>query len=355
MSALHPSSRLSGLPGYGSGRAADGEVFRHRLGSNECAEPPAPGVLEAANTALRFANRYPDLRGETLAAALAARFDLTQEEVAVAAGSVVLLEQLIRAYCDPGDEIVTPWRSYEAYPIIARMAGATLSGVSLDAEHRMDAGAMLAAIGPRTRAVLLCNPNNPTGTALTSAALDKLIEAMPDDILVIVDEAYAEFDADASHAASARRARRGNVAVLRTFSKAWGLAGLRVGYCLADSAIIAAVHAVQPPFPLPSAAIAAAVAAVEDGGGLQARVAQTVGQRRILSDALRAIGLPVARSAANFIWLPVGDGAEALAEHLRAQSIAVRLFPGEGVRITIGTQDDTDAVIAALDSERNDT
>jgi histidinol-phosphate aminotransferase len=346
-----PSPRLDDLPGYGRGRARQTVPFRHRLGSNEAPDGPRPSVQAAVAAAFAGANRYPDLRGETLAEALARRHGLPPEAVAVGAGSIVLLDQLIRAWCDPGDEVVTPWRSYEAYPILAGLAGARMIEVPLDAAARLDPARLLASVGPRARVVLICNPNNPTGTALSEDAVDGLLAALPQDVLVILDEAYADYAGDAADVASAparRLARHANLAVLRTFSKAWGLAGMRVGYCLADPRIIAAVHAVQPPFPLPAPALAAALASLAEPEAVAARVALNAAERARLTDGVRAAGPPVADSAANFIWLPVGNDAEALTAHLAAAGIAVRCFAGEGVRITTGTPEDTDAVLGAL-------
>lgn len=345
-----PSPRLAGLPGYGRGRAGQAVPFAHRLGSNEAPDAPSAAVQAAVATAIATAHRYPDLRGEQLAEALARRHRLSGQCVAVSAGSIVMLDQLIRAYCDPGDAVVVPWRSYEAYPIIVGAAGARLVEAPLDAGHRLDAEAMAkAAVGARV--VVLCNPNNPTGTALGPDELDALIAALPAETLIILDEAYADYarDADAVAAAPARLlARHPNLAVLRTFSKAWGLAGMRVGYCLAHPRIIAAINAVAPPFPLPVPAIAAACAVLNEEHAIAARVAASNEQRRRLTEGLAAIGLPVAQSAANFIWLPVGGAAEALTRHLHAAGIALRCFAGEGVRITTGTADDTAAVLSAM-------
>ncbi|HMM63370.1 MAG TPA: aminotransferase class I/II-fold pyridoxal phosphate-dependent enzyme [Mesorhizobium sp.] len=345
-----PSRRLAHLPGYGRGRAGQSTPFAHRLGSNEAPDAPTAAVQAAVAAAVAAANRYPDLRGETLAGALAKRHGVPVESVAVSAGSVVMLDQLIRAYCDPGDAVVTPWRSYEAYPIIVGGAGARLIEVPLDAGHRLDAGATSRASGAGARVVLLCNPNNPTGTALSPSELDDLLQALPPDALVILDEAYADYAGDAATVAASparRLARHPNLVVLRTFSKAWGLAGMRVGYCLADPHIVAAVNAIAPPFPLPGPALAAALAALGEEDVVAARVACSVGQRRRMIEGLAAVGLPVTRSQANFVWLAVGDAAAALTQHLRQAGIAARCFPGEGVRITTGTAADTEAVLAA--------
>lgn len=343
-----PSRRLDGLPGYGRGRAGQGGTFRHRLGSNEAPDAAAgevrPGPMHQG------LNRYPDLRGETLCAALARHHGLGAGMVAVAAGSVVLLDQLIRAACDAGDEVVTPWRSYEAYPIIAGLSGARLVEVPLDAGQAADPARIVAAVGPRCRAVLLCNPNNPTGTCLPGEAVDRLLDDLPRDRLVILDEAYADYAGDAAEVMggpAARLARHPNLAILRTFSKAWGLAGLRVGYCLAGPQVIGAVQAFAPPFPLPEPATATALAVLDAPERVAARVARNAVERARLSGGLRSLGLPVAESRANFVWLPVGALAEPLAAHLAAASIAVRCFAGEGVRITTGTVADTDAVLAA--------
>lgn len=347
----NPSHRLDGLPGYGRGRARQTLPFHHRLGSNEAPDGPSPSVHAAVAASFASAHRYPDLRGESLAEALAQRHGLSPELVAVGAGSIVLLDQLIRAWCDPGDEVVTPWRSYEAYPILAGLAGARMVEVPLDAAARLDPARLLAAVGPRARVVLICNPNNPTGTALDAAAIDGLLAALPRDVLVILDEAYADYAGDAADVAEGpalRLARHANLAVLRTFSKAWGLAGMRVGYCLADPRIVAAVHAVQPPFPLPAPALSAALACLAEPEAVAARVALNATERKRLSDGLCKAGLPVAESAANFVWLPVGDHAEELAAHLAGASIAVRCFAGEGVRITTGSPLDTDAVLGAV-------
>lgn len=346
-----PSTRLSNLPGYGRGRAGAAQVFAHRLGSNESPDAPDPAIQSAVAEAFANANRYPDLRGETLSVALAQRHGLETDCVAVAAGSVVLLDQAVRAYCDPGDEIVTLWRSYEAYPIIAGLSGARLVEVPLNDNHQLDVEAIRNAVGPRTGAVLICNPNNPTGTALSPEALDGLLSALPAQTLVILDEAYCDYDgsAEAVMASPAPRlARHSNLLILRTFSKAWGLAGLRVGYAMGAPDIIAALHAVAPPFPLPGVALAAALATLERPEAVAARVAQNATQRARLSDGIAALGLPVAESRANFVWLPVGDMAGALNLHLTRAGIATRCFAGEGVRITTGTSGDTDAVLEAL-------
>ncbi|UVK41848.1 aminotransferase class I/II-fold pyridoxal phosphate-dependent enzyme [Mesorhizobium sp. AR07] len=346
--ALAPSRRLLGVPGYGKGRAGQAQFFRHRLGSNEAPDGPSLAVRLAAAEAFADAQHYPDLRGETLTAALAERHGVTADMIAVSAGSIVLLDQLIRAWCDPGDEVVAPWRSYEAYPIIIGVSGASLVEVPLDIDHRLCADKLVWAIGPRCRVVLICNPNNPTSTELPPEAIDELIATIPSHVLVVLDEAYADYAANAQTVAESPRGRlerHPNLVVLRTFSKAWGLAGMRVGYCVAATPIIAAIQSVAPPFPLPGPALAAALATLAEPEIVAARVARNAAERTRMSEGLAEAGLPTAKSAANFVWLPVKDRAEALTKHLSTAAIAVRCFAGEGVRITTGTEADTDALL----------
>ncbi|WP_417588120.1 histidinol-phosphate transaminase [Pararhodobacter oceanensis] len=350
-----PSARLDGLPGYGKGRAKGARVAAHRLGSNEAPDTVYPAITRAVTAALSGANRYPDLRGETLAAALAARHGLAAAQIAVSAGSIVLLDQIVRGWCDSGDEIVASWRSYEAYPIIAGLSGAELVQVPLNTDHGVDAAAFLAALTKRSRIALICNPNNPTGTALEPQALDALIAAVPAHILVVLDEAYCDFADDAETVAKSPAAllsRHPNLVILRTFSKAWGLAGLRVGYAMAAPEIIRHIHAVQPPFPLPGVALAAALAALDHEPAVTARIARNATERRRLSEGLRAKGVPVAPSQANFVWLPLGERSAALNAHLAQMDIAARCLDGEGLRITTGTAEDTDAVLDAVASWR---
>ena len=202
-----------------------------KLASNEVPYGPLPGVVEAVTEAIAGAHRYPDMGVVALRAALADRLGVDPDRIATGCGSVALAEHLVRATCLPGDEIVYSWRSFEAYPIIAATSGATSVRVPNTAEHGHDLPAMAAAITDRTRLVLVCNPNNPTGTAIRKAELDAFLDAVPADVLVVLDEAYREFVTDPDVPDGlVTYGDRPNVVVLRTLSKAWGLAGLRVGY-----------------------------------------------------------------------------------------------------------------------------
>lgn len=346
-----PSKRLDDLPGYGKGRAAGSAIFSHSLGSNEAPDAVDPAIMAAVSAALSGDNRYPDLRGETLSSALALRHALSAEHIAVAAGSIVLLDQIMRGWCDPGDAVLIPWRSYEAYPIIAGLSGASLVTVPLDAEHRLDRASLLAAIDAHTRIVVICNPNNPTGTALDADEIDALIADIPSRVLIVLDEAYCDYSGSAAQVAaspSERLALHPNVVILRTFSKAWGLAGLRIGYAIAAPSIIATIHAIQPPFPIPGIVLAAAIAALDLEPAVTARIASNAIERERLIEGITAQGLPIAASQANFVWLPLCDDAASLNNHFARSGIATRCFPGEGLRITTGTPADTDAVLNAV-------
>lgn len=348
MPAPRMRDELRALTPYGSGRPADTALPRHRLSSNESPFAPSPAVLEAAQGALREAHRYPALVGEPLIERLAVRHGRPGAEIAVASGSVALIEQLVRAYAGPGDEVLMPWRSYEVYPLVVAAAGAREVAAPLASDQGIDVDALLERLTPRTRVLLLCNPNNPTGEALGAAALDALIARLPRSVLVVLDEAYREFVTDADVPDGAERYRgQPNVAVLRTFSKAHSLAGLRVGYCLAPAALIDGLRRVAPPFPVSAPALAAACAALAEPGRLAERMAALLRERERLRQGLAELGLPSGHPQANFVWLPIGAAAVDFAASLLAAGIGVRCFAGEGVRITVGDADDTRAVLEA--------
>src|SRR5262245_61417758 len=219
---------LDALPTYVPGRAVPGAI---KLASNEVPYGPLPGVVEAIAEAAANAHRYPDMGVLALREALAQRLDVPVDRVATGCGSVALAEHVTRTACHDGDEIVYSWRSFEAYPIIAATTGATSVRVPNRPDHGHDLPAMAQAVTPRTRLVFICNPNNPTGTVGRRAELDAFLDAIPTDVLVVIDEAYHEFVTDpAVPDGLVAYGERPNVVVLRTLSKAWGLAGLRVGY-----------------------------------------------------------------------------------------------------------------------------
>jgi histidinol-phosphate aminotransferase len=304
-------------------------------------------VVEVIAEAGRDVNRYPDNGAGALIEAIAERFAVPVGHIAVGCGSVGVLQQLMGAVTDPGAEIVYGWRSFEAYPPLADLAGGVSVRVPLRDETH-DLAAMAAAITPRTRLVLVCNPNNPTGTVVRTGELVDFLDQVPADCLVILDEAYREYirDADVPDGIDLYRDRP-NVAVLRTFSKAYGLAGLRVGFLVGHDPVAAAVRKTMLPFTVSSVAQAAAVASLNAEDELLERVEMVVKERDRVRETLVADGWSVPATEANFVWLRLGDQTTAFAEACDAVGIAVRAYPGDGARISIGAPAANDALLAA--------
>lgn len=319
-----------------------------KLSSNENPYPPLPSVVERLVEILPGSiARYPGIAAAELVGALAERFEVSPGSIALGSGSVEVAAQLIHALTASGDEVVYAWRSFEAYPILTRVAGAVPVEVPLDAAARHDLAAMAAAVTERTRIVFVCNPNNPTGTVVSRVELEEFIEAVPSDVLVVIDEAYVHFDRDPDSPSGIEFFRRyPNVAVLHTFSKAYGLAGLRIGYAIAPEPVAEALRKVAIPFAVTRFAQEAALVSLAAEAELDARIEEMVGERARVSDGLRAAGLPVVPSQANFVWLAAGDASERIADALERQGISARCFPGEGLRISIGAPEENSAVLA---------
>ena len=349
MSDLSPRFRpaLDTVPAYKPGKvpvATSGEA--HKLSSNESPYGPLPSVLGVITEACNDVNRYPDNGAGALTAAIAERFAVPVDHIAVGAGSVGVLKQIIEAVSDPGAEILYAWRSFEAYPQLAGLAGATSVEVPLQKETH-DLAAMAAAITPRTRLILVCNPNNPTGTVVRERELVDFLDQVPSDCLVILDEAYHEYIRDPSVPDGVELYRdRPNVAVLRTFSKAYGLAGLRVGFLIGHPPVAEAVRKTMLTFTVNSVAQAAAIASLAAENELLERVETVVKERDRVSEAMRADGWTVPETEANFVWLRLEDHTMAFAEACDAAGISVRPFAGEGARISIGTSAANDAFLA---------
>lgn len=341
-----PRPDVAALPGYVPGARAPGPV--HKLSSNENPAPPPAAVVEAARRAAAELHRYPDPAAADLTAVLAARHGVGRDQVVLGTGSVAVLGHVIQAYCGPGDEVVMAWRSFEAYPICAGIAGARPVRVPLTSDARHDLPAMAAAVTDRTRVLLVCTPNNPTGPVVTQPQVEALLAAVPGDVVVVLDEAYVDYVRGASVDGDAVRAAHPNVVLLRTFSKAAGLAGLRVGYGVGHPRVMAPVRAVATPFGVNTVAQAAALAALEPAvaAELRARIDATVAERERVVAALREQGWAVPEAQGNFVWLPAGDRSTDLAADAAAHAVLVRAFAGEGIRVTIGTPEANDAVLA---------
>ena len=339
---------LDALPSYRPGRpAASGAgATAYKISSNENPYPPLPGVLEAAVAAAGIMNRYPDMFATGLVSALAERFDVPESHVATGTGSVGVLQQIVQATTAEGDQVVYAWRSFEAYPIVVGISGAASIRVPLDAEARHDLTAMAAAITDRTRLVLVCSPNNPTGPVVRRAELAEFLDRVPADVLVVLDEAYCEFvrDPDAADGVAFYRDRP-NVCVLRTFSKAYGLAGLRVGFAIAHEPVADALRKTAVPFGVSNIAQRAAIESLRREAALLERVETLVAERERVRAALLDQGWQVPVTEANFVWLDLGDATAEFAAACDEAGVVVRAFPDEGCRVTVAEPEASDLLL----------
>jgi len=339
---------LDALPSYKPGRPAASADSRqtYKISSNENPYPPLPGVLEAVTQAAGIINRYPDMFATGLTAALADRFDVPPSHVATGTGSVGVLQQIVQATAADGDEVVYAWRSFEAYPIVVGISGATSVRVPLDTDARHDLDAMAAALTNRTRLVLVCTPNNPTGPAVRVDEMAAFLDRVPEDVLVVVDEAYREFVRDPKSADGLALYRdRANVCVLRTFSKAYGLAGLRVGFAVAHEPVADALRKTAVPFGVSGVAQQAAIESLRRESALLERVEALVAERSRVRDGLLDQGWDVPETEANFVWLALGDDTVAFAQACDEAGIVVRPFPGDGCRVTVAEPEASDLLL----------
>jgi len=340
---------IAALPAYKQGRQAGADAFK--LSSNENPFDPLPSVVEVLQRTTAV-NRYPDASSPRLRQRLADRFGVTPESVHIAAGSVSILFQLAQATSTPGDEIVFSWRSFEAYPGVAVVPGATAVMVPNTADGRHDLPAMAAAVTERTRMVIVCSPNNPTGPIVTQREFDEFVDAVPSDVLVVLDEAYIEFvtDPDAVDGRRVLAAGRDNVVILRTFSKAYGLAGLRVGYAIGHPRVLDAARSTGIPLSVTAAAEEGALASLGAEEELLARVRVLTERRDRLAARLREAGWDVPQAQGNFVWLPAGERTLEIAAAFEAADLIVRPFAGDGLRISVGEEESLDRVVAVAAS-----
>lgn len=336
---------MAALPVYAEGKTVPGSI---KLASNETVFGPLPSVRTAIERAVDTVNRYPDNGYALLRSRLAAHVGFAPEYVAAGCGSVSLCQQLIQISSAPGDEVVFGWRSFEIYPLQVRTAGAVPVQVPLR-DHRYDLDAMLAAITDRTRLIFVCNPNNPTSTVVDPDALARFVAAVPSHILIAIDEAYIEYVRPPMLPDSLALLRRHrNIVVLRTFSKAYGLAGLRVGYAVGDPAVITALGKVYVPFSVSSLAQAAAIAALDAADELLARTDAVVAERTRVAAALHDAGLQLPVPQSNFVWLPLGERTAEFVTAAADARIVVRPYGDDahaGVRITIGAPHENDTLL----------
>jgi histidinol-phosphate aminotransferase len=255
---------------------------------------------------------------------------------------------LILAAAEPGEEVMFAWRSFEAYPGLAKVAGAVPVQIPLTPDGRHDLAAMAAAVTERTRLILICSPNNPTGTTVSKKEFDQFHARVPHDTLILLDEAYAEFvnDPEAVNGLDyVRSPAHANVVVLRTFSKAYGLAGLRIGYAVGHPRVLDAARSTAVPLSVTAQAEGAALASLAADDELLARVATLIERRDRMALALRAAGWPVPAAQGNFVWLPAGSDTETVAPAFERAGVVVRPFPGDGIRISVGEEEAVPAVV----------
>jgi histidinol-phosphate aminotransferase len=340
---VRPRPVVGRLPRYAAGKppvAVDG-LASYKLSSNENPLPPIPAVVEAIARQTDF-NRYPDPLSSKLRAALAGFLDVPAEDIVTGAGSLGALNQLLATFAgqnDDGkaDEVIYAWRSFEAYPISVGLVGADGIRIPVTPDGRHDLDAMAAAVTVRTMVILLCTPNNPTGPALTTAETERFIQAVPSDVVVVIDEAYQEFvrAKDAVNGIAMYR-KYPNVVVLRTFSKAHGLAGLRVGYSVSNPELTQHLRVAATPFAVSQIAEQAAIVSLQNYPQVVERVQSLVDERDRVTAGLRELGWFVPEAQGNFVWLDLGANSGEFAELAGAQALSVRAFGDEGVRVSIG-------------------
>ena len=352
---LEFNRRVEAIPVYPAAATYEygGELVK--LASNETPWPPHPQVLEAAEAAMRGLNRYPDPEKGLLRRRIAERCGLPAARVAVGNGSCDILLAAADAMLEPGAEVVYAWPSFSIYPHLAAMSGARAIEVPVDDEGRHDLEAMAREVTHATRIVLVCNPNNPTASALPVDAISELAGEVPRHVAVIVDEAYVEFSTlqDPDESLDLLR-RHPNVVLLRTFSKVYGLCGLRVGYALGSEEFRLAVDRVRQPFSVNAPAQAAAAEALLHQDEVERRVERTAIERLHVETELAARGLETTDSEANFSWVSLGDRDEdEVVRGLGERGVIVRAgadLGGPGhLRVTYGTRPENDRFLAALD------
>jgi histidinol-phosphate aminotransferase len=351
-------SSIDGLVPYEPGKpveAVQRELGLERvvkLASNEGPFPPFPAALEAMERAVLELNRYPDGGAWALRTGLAERHGVEFEELIVGAGADGIIDLLAQATLDPGDDVVCGWPSFPSYVLTALKSGAEARRVPLR-DQTYDLDGLLAAIGPRTKLVYVCHPNNPTGTANTRAELLAFLDELPGHVLCVLDQAYFEYIDDPEYADGLDLFREGRrIAVLRTFSKIYGLAGLRVGWAVAPADVATATTKVRRAFDVAATGQAAALASLDDSQEIARRRQLNAAGRDRLLEILRVHGLePAGPARGNFLFADVGGGRESF-ELLQREGVIVRPLDGfgapEAIRVTVGTPEENEVFAAAL-------
>jgi len=352
-----PRAVVAGLPAYRPGKSIKQAEAEHgltdaiKLASNENPVPPVDRVVAAIQAAAAGLNRYADHRASELRSAIATSVGVNDDQVTVGAGSSGLLQQLCMTYLEPGDEVVYPWRSFEVYPVFTALMGGVAVPVPLDAGLGFDLDGLVAAVTPRTKLIFLATPNNPIGNGTTVPELRSLLERVPPDVVVCIDEAYREFlDPGFGDPVSELLPDFANAVVTRTFSKAHGLAGARVGYAIGDARLIGALDKTLLPFAVSALAQAGALAALQNPEVIGLGVTAILAERARVEVELAAAGWTFPNHQGNFVWLEVGRATDELAMAMERNGVIVRPFGGEGIRVTIGTAAENDRFLTSLAS-----
>ncbi len=360
---VHPAPRraLLDLAIYEGGRSIDTVRREHdltgpvvKLGSNENPYEPLPSVKEAVSRAATELHRYPDYTGEAVRDALAGHLNAPRQNIVLGCGSGHLLQQTFLSYVDPGDEVVYSWPGgFGAHPLFTQLVGGVPVVVGLR-DEAIDLESILSRVTPTTKLVCLTNPNNPTSTAFGGSSLTAFLDEVGTQCLVVLDEAYFQYVTLTDSVDGVREAlARPNVIVLRTFSKAFGLAALRIGYAVAAAPIVDNLKRTSFPFPINAIAQAAAIASLGAWEELHDRVRAVVSERERMGRELQRRGWPVADSQSNFLWLPMPSSGE-LATDLEADGVITRAFAG-GLRVTVGTREENDAFLRTLRDRQEPT
>lgn len=344
------------IPNYKQGKPAptSANIVNYKISSNENPYPPLPSVVKAiSDKCLATFNRYPDMRGTATVERIAQEFQVQPEEVILGCGSTEVITQLVNLVAGEGDEVIYPWRSFEAYPIIVTNAGATSVQIPNLPDGSHDIDGIINAINERTRLIILNNPNNPTSTALSKTDIERVLSATPKDVLVLLDEAYIQFNTCENTVDGIEVFHKfKNVVVARTFSKAYGLAGLRIGYGIADANIIEGMRKTAIPFGVTDIAQKAAIASMNAYDELDDRVQLLIQERERVCELLYKQGWKFAKPYANFYWIAFGERTDEMQEVFRSKGLSVRAFSNEGIRFTVGEKEANDRVIQIL-SEYN--
>jgi histidinol-phosphate aminotransferase len=349
-----PRPAIASLPAYKPGRSAAAAEADHdivdaiKLASNEAPFGPLPSVAGAISSGIEQINLYADHRASALREDIASAMGVDVDQVTVGAGSAGILQQLLLAYCDRGDGVAMCWPSFEAYPVFAMLVEAEQVRVPLR-DETFDLDALGAAVTPETKVVFVTNPNNPTGTIVGTDEIKTFLDRVPSTCLVVLDEAYAEFVTDPRVTDSMRLlADHDNLVITRTFSKAHGLAGLRVGYAVGHPDVIGMIDRTLVPFAVNELAQRAARASLAALDEMQERVNTVIAERTRVANTLLLNGWTLPDAQANFVWLPVGDAAADLGVQLERRGVVTRAFPDIGVRVTISDAARNDRFLAAL-------